>query len=238
MKRTYIKDLSSKKGEEVLIKGWVNVRRDQGKMIFLDFRDMTGLVQGVILPNQTEALEIGKQLRQEFVIEVNGKVNERPERNRKTGVLNGDIELEILKINILNESDVLPFPIDGDTREVDENIRLKHRYLDLRNSRMQKNMRNRFAIQQHIRNFLQNESFTEVEYEVVNVSQLNDVTEKEITLESLAKAGIISRRAKWLKVLGDGEITKAVSIKAHAVSETAKQKLEKAGGKIELLEVK
>jgi aspartyl-tRNA synthetase len=132
-------------------------------MIFLDFRDMTGLVQGVILPNQTEALEIGKQLRQEFVIEVNGKVNERPERNRKTGVLNGDIELEILKINILNESDVLPFPIDGDTREVDENIRLKHRYLDLRNSRMQKNMRNRFAIQQHIRNFLQNESFTEVE---------------------------------------------------------------------------
>jgi aspartyl-tRNA synthetase len=163
MKRTYIKDLSSKKGEEVLIKGWVNVRRDQGKMIFLDFRDMTGLVQGVILPNQTEALEIGKQLRQEFVIEVNGKVNERPERNRKTGVLNGDIELEILKINILNESDVLPFPIDGDTREVDENIRLKHRYLDLRNSRMQKNMRNRFAIQQHIRNFLQNESFTEVE---------------------------------------------------------------------------
>jgi aspartyl-tRNA synthetase len=163
MKRIYIKDLSAKKGEEVLIKGWVNVRRDQGKMIFLDFRDMTGLVQGVILPNQTEALEQGKKLRQEFVVEVVGKVNERPERNRKVGVLNGDIELEILKINILNESDVLPFPIDGDTREVDENIRLKYRYLDLRNGRMQKNVRNRFAIQQHIRNFLQQENFTEVE---------------------------------------------------------------------------
>jgi aspartyl-tRNA synthetase len=132
-------------------------------MIFLDFRDMTGLVQGVILPNQTEALEQGKKLRQEFVVEVVGKVNERPERNRKVGVLNGDIELEILKINILNESDVLPFPIDGDTREVDENIRLKYRYLDLRNGRMQKNVRNRFAIQQHIRNFLQQENFTEVE---------------------------------------------------------------------------
>jgi large subunit ribosomal protein L15 len=81
-------------------------------------------------------------------------------------------------------------------------------------------------------------NFFRVEYEVVNVSQLNEVAENEVTLETLAKAGIISRRAKWLKVLGDGEITKAISIKAHAISETAKQKLEKAGGKIELLEVK
>lgn len=81
-------------------------------------------------------------------------------------------------------------------------------------------------------------NFFRVEYDVVNVSQLNEVNEKEITLEVLAKQGIVSRRAKWLKVLGDGEITKAVSIKAHAISETAKQKLEKAGGKIELLEVK
>ena len=101
MQRTYIKELSKKVTEEVLIKGWVNIRRDQGKMIFLDFRDMTGIVQGVILPNQIEALEQGKKLRQEFVVEVVGKVNERPERNRKVGILNGDIELEILKITIL-----------------------------------------------------------------------------------------------------------------------------------------
>ncbi len=108
MERTYIGELNKKvglpaapgrpaqAGDEVLIKGWVNIRRDQGKMIFLDFRDMSGVVQGVILPNQTEALEQGKKLRQEFVVEVTGKVNERPERNRKAGVLNGDIELEIL----------------------------------------------------------------------------------------------------------------------------------------------
>ncbi len=99
--RTFIKDLSEKKGEEVLVKGWVNVRRDQGKMIFLDFRDMTGVVQGVILPG-SEAMETGKLLRQEFVVAVTGKVNERPEKNKKAGVLNGDIELEILKIEILN----------------------------------------------------------------------------------------------------------------------------------------
>jgi nondiscriminating aspartyl-tRNA synthetase len=137
MKRTYIKDLSAKKGEEVLIKGWVNVRRDQGKMIFLDFRDMTGLVQGVILPNQTEALEIGKQLRQEFVIEVNGKVNERPERNRKAGVLNGDIELEILKINILAEAAPLPFDMSLDGFNLDLPTELDNRALTLRHPKIQ-----------------------------------------------------------------------------------------------------
>ena len=161
--RIYIKDLQSKTGEEVLIKGWVNIRRDQGKMIFLDFRDMTGVVQGVILPNQTEAIETGKKLRTEFVVAVTGKVNERPERNKKAGVLNGDIELEILHIDILAEAETIPFPIDGDTREVDEAVRLKYRYLDLRNNRMQKNVRMRHKIQKFVRDFLTKELFTEVE---------------------------------------------------------------------------
>lgn len=160
--RVYIKDLSEKVGEEVVIKGWVNVRRDQGKMIFLDFRDVTGIVQGVILPS-SEAMETGKVLREEFVVEVTGKVNPRPERNIKEGVLNGDIELEILQINILNESLTPPFPLDGDTRVVDESIRLKYRYLDLRNDRMKKNVVNRFKVQNFIRNSLAEQMFTEVE---------------------------------------------------------------------------
>lgn len=162
MKRTYIKDLSGKKGESVLVKGWVNVRRDQGKMIFLDFRDMTGVVQGVILP-ASEAMEDGKKLRQEFVVEVEGKVNERPEKNKKADVLNGDIELEILKINILNESEALPFQINEDTKIVDEEVRLKHRYLDLRSERMQKNIRNKFKTQKLVRDFLTAENFCEIE---------------------------------------------------------------------------
>lgn len=160
--RTYIRELSSKKGETVTIQGWVNVRRDQGKMIFLDFRDVSGLIQGVILPN-SNAMEAGKALREECVVEVVGKVNERPERNKKEGVLNGDIELEILEIQILNEARVLPFPIDGDTREVHESVRLKYRYLDLRNKRMQKNITNRSKVQNFIRRYLEEESFTEIE---------------------------------------------------------------------------
>jgi len=137
MQRTYIKELGIKIGEEVMIKGWVNIRRDQGKMIFLDFRDMTGIVQGVILPNQTEALEQGKKLRQEYVVEITGKVNERPERNRKTEILNGNIELEILKINILAEAAPLPFDMSADGFNLDLITELDNRALTLRHPRNQ-----------------------------------------------------------------------------------------------------
>lgn len=136
MKRIFTKDLAQKKGETVLIKGWVNVRRDQGKMIFLDFRDMTGVVQGVILPG-SEAMEAGKQLRQEFVVAVEGKVNERPEKNKKEGVLNGDIELEILNINILAEAAPMPFDMSLEGFNLDLPTELDNRALTLRHPKIQ-----------------------------------------------------------------------------------------------------
>ena len=163
MQRTLIRELKENLEKEVTIKGWVDIRRDQGKMIFLDFRDASGTVQGVILPNATEAMEIGKKLRTEFVVEVIGKVNERPERNRKVDVLNGDIELEILNIVILNESETLPFDISGSGIEIDEMIRLEHRYIDLRRARLQKNIRNRFKIQKLLRDELHAKDFCEIE---------------------------------------------------------------------------
>lgn len=162
-KRIYIGELQNHIGEEVTLKGWVDVRRDQGKMIFLDFRDMSGLVQGVILPNALDAMEVGKKLRNEFVVEVFGKVNARPEKNKKEGVLNGAIELEILKINILNESEVLPFPINEDTKKVDEAVRLKYRYLDLRSERMQKNIRKRDKLITFFRDYMHANGFVEIE---------------------------------------------------------------------------
>ena len=78
MERTYIKDLNSKKGQDVLINAHIEVRRDQGKMVFFDFLDMTGVVQGVVLPSYNEALEIAKEIRSEWIVEIVGKVNERP----------------------------------------------------------------------------------------------------------------------------------------------------------------
>lgn len=163
MKRTYIKDLGQNIGKEVVIKGWVDVRRDQGKMVFMDMRDMTGKVQGVVLPNHTEAIIAVKDVRTEWVLSVTGIVNKRPERNVKAGVLNGDIELEITGIEVLNKSDTIPFDISGDTKEINEEVRLKYRYVDLRSDRMQKNIRMRHKVIKHIRDFLDDENFIEVE---------------------------------------------------------------------------
>lgn len=171
MKRTYINELSQKKTETVTIQGWVNVRRDQGKMIFLDFRDTTGLVQGIVLPG-SQALESAKAVKPEYVVQVTGQVNERPENNRKEGVLNGDIELEIMEIEILNKTETLPFPIDADTAEVDENVRLKYRYLDLRSERMQKNIKNRSKVQKFVRDYLEKENFFEIETPLMSAPTL------------------------------------------------------------------
>jgi aspartyl-tRNA synthetase len=99
--RTYIKDLKNEIGKEVTIAGWVDVRRDQGKMVFMDMRDMTGRVQTVVLPNHKEAIDAVKEVRTEWVLKIKGLVNKRPEKNIKEGVVNGDIELEILDIEIL-----------------------------------------------------------------------------------------------------------------------------------------
>ena len=94
MPRTYIKDLKEHMGEEVTIAGWVDIRRDHGKLIFLDLRNMTGKVQMVALPNHSEAIELASKVRSEWVIEVRGIVNARPPKMVKEG-LNGDIEIEM-----------------------------------------------------------------------------------------------------------------------------------------------
>lgn len=159
-KRIWIKDLSSHKGEEVLIKGWVNVRRDQGKMIFLDFRDMTGVVQGVILPN-SEAMEAGKKLRQEYVVSVTGKVNERPERNKKAGILNGDIELEILKIDILAEAQPLPFDMSLDGYNLELVTELDNRALVLRHPKVQAVFKIKETVIDAFREFMKQNMFFE-----------------------------------------------------------------------------
>ena len=161
-KRTYIRELPKHISEVVLLKGWVHVRRDQGKMIFLDIRDSSGTIQSVILPN-SYAMEVGKNVREEYVVEAVGIVRGRPEQNKKIGVINGDIELELEHLTILNTSETPPFPIHEDTRTVNESVRLEYRYLDLRNGRMRKNITNRFRVQNFIRNYLANLDFLEIE---------------------------------------------------------------------------
>ena len=161
--RTYIGELVSHIGEEVMIKGWVDVRRDQGKLIFFDFRDMSGYVQGVVLPNAAEAHEVGAKLRPEWVVEVKGKINKRPDRNIQKEKQNGDIELEILSIAVLNEAETPPFDISGDGRDISEDLRLKYRYLDLRRPRLQRNIRMRDKIISFFRDYMHKNNFVEIE---------------------------------------------------------------------------
>ena len=161
--RTYIKDLSAHVGQEISVSVWVDVRRDQGKMVFLDLRDVTGKAQAVVLPNHTEALEVAQRLRPEWVVEVRGLVNKRPEKNIKQGVLNGDIELEVLSILVLNEAETPAFDISTDGREIGEEVRLEKKYLDLRRARMQRNISMRHKVISHVRAYLGEQSFLEIE---------------------------------------------------------------------------
>lgn len=168
--RTYIKNLKNYIGQEVTIKAWVDVCRDQGKLMFFDFRDMSGKVQGVILSNNIKALETGSRIRQEWVIEARGKVNQRPERAVQKDKQNGDIEMEILEITILNEAKTPPFDITGDGKEINEEVRLQYRYIDLRRERMQKNLRMRAMVIKFIRDFLFEKDFVEIETPILGKS--------------------------------------------------------------------
>ena len=130
MERTLISELKSKVGETVTIKGWISVRRDQGKMFF-DIRDRSGTVQAVVLP-KSEAIEIAKNTNLESVVSVEGRVNERPEKNRNPKVQNGDIELEVLQLTSLAQAETLPFDMSAAGLNLELTTELDHRALTLR----------------------------------------------------------------------------------------------------------
>ena len=163
MQRSRIKDAKDKIGEEISLSGWVDVRRDHGKLIFLDLRDASGKIQMVALPNHAEAHRVASTLRSEWVIEVTGKVNARPERMVNVNEANGKIELEILTIKILNEAETPPFDVRGDGRDIGEDVRLKYRYLDLRRPRLQQNVRMRDKIITFFREYMHANDFVEIE---------------------------------------------------------------------------
>lgn len=157
MQRTCIKDLSEHISKDVLIKGWVSVRRDQGKMIFFDFRDMSGTVQGVVLP-ASSAMEAAKEIRNEYVVAVQGTVNKRPEKNVQTGKQNGDIELEIKRIEVLSAAQALPFDLNA---ELNLDTLFDYRPLTLRREREHAIFTVQSEIIHAYREFLTQEDFKE-----------------------------------------------------------------------------
>ena len=164
MLRTYIKDTVDKVGEPVLVKGWVNIRRDHGKLIFLDIRDKTGVMQVVVNPKiSAEAHAAASEVRNEFVVELEGKINPRGEKQTNPEMITGKVELEVTKLTILSRSIALPFEVNEDTKKVNEEARMKYRYLDLRSERMAKNLRLRYKAASLVREYLNKEGFVEIE---------------------------------------------------------------------------
>ena len=159
MERTHIGEITKSEGKEVDLYGWVHARRDHGKLVFIDMRDRSGMVQVVFGPEITNASD----LRGEYVIRVKGEVKKRPPSMVNDKVLNGHLEIGAKELEVLNEAQPMPFPIDTDGREINEEVRLKYRYLDLRRERLQKNMKLRSDFIDAARQFLFKGGFLEIE---------------------------------------------------------------------------
>lgn len=161
--RITIELLNERIGQSVLLKGWVTARRDHGKLIFLDIRDRTGMVQCVLHPQISEsAYEAAQDIRDEFVVEVEGEVVARQERLVNLNIATGKIEVAIQHLTVLSKAKTLPFSLE-DTKPVNEEVRLKYRYLDLRSERMTRNIRLRHQAVTLARDFLNKAGFVEIE---------------------------------------------------------------------------
>jgi len=150
-------------GEEVVLNGWVDNRRDLGGVIFIDLRDRYGITQVVFEPTYNkEAHEVSKCLRSEFVISIEGKVRRRPLGTENPTLSTGDIDIMVDNLIILNEAETPPFQIKDDI-DVSEELRLKYRYLDLRRKGMQENILLRHKFYQIVRNYFDSQNFVEIE---------------------------------------------------------------------------
>ncbi len=164
MKRISIIETTKYIGKRVKICGWVHSRRDHGKIIFIDLRDRSGLLQVVF-----SGLKEAASLRPEWVIEVEGKIDKRPKGMINKELKTGTVELKAEKLKILNKAKTSPFEIPGD-KKIGEEMRLEYRYLDLRRERMQENIIFRHKVVKLIRDFLDKKGFLEIETPILTKS--------------------------------------------------------------------
>ena len=166
--RSLISEITNKEGEKVALMGWVAVRRDHGKLIFIDLRDRSGVCQLVFIGK--DLYKKADVLRSEWVVRVSGKVNKRPENMVNKEIATGEYEVLVEELEILNEAKTPPFDLGTDGMEVSEEVRMKHRYVDLRRARLQKNLRNRDKAIAFMREFLRERDFVEVETPILSKS--------------------------------------------------------------------
>src|SRR3989338_3868827 len=160
MKTLFIEETPKKIGQEVELLGWVDSKRDHKKIVFIDLRDRTGIIQVV-------GGEDFKSLTSEDVVKIKGLVKKRPEKLVNPRLKTGTIEVEAKELTVISKSAPLPIPINGDGYDIDEDSRLKFRYLDLRRPRMFRNLEYKSKTTMFIRNYLSQLGFLEIETPVL-----------------------------------------------------------------------
>lgn len=165
-----ISDLTKHIGTNQTINGWINVRRDHGKLAFFEIRDSSGIVQAVYFRKGADQDKIIDQLRTEYVVEIEGLVKARPEKMINKDLPTGSIEFEIQSIKIITRADTTPFEITEPKSSTSEDIRMKYRYLDLRRADMQSNIRFRHKFIKAIRDYMDADGFVEIETPILTKS--------------------------------------------------------------------
>jgi len=172
-------------GEQVTLAGWVARRRDHGGLVFVDLRDRAGVVQLVIDPEQAEAHAVAGELRNEFVVQATGRVTPRSDETVNPRLPTGEVEVRVERLEVLSRSAVLPFQLDDEN--VDESLRLHHRYLDLRRDEMRRNIHTRFRLTQIIRRHMEDNGFWELETPILYKSTPEGA--KEFLVPTSARPG-------------------------------------------------
>src|SRR3989344_9208222 len=163
MQRFLINQTAKHVGEKVKVAGWVNIRRAHGKIVFVDLRDISGILQCVFIPSNKDAYGFAEKIRSEWVLELVGQIVKRPENMVNANIETGSVEMSMESVKVLAEAKTLPFAIDTDGMEINEEIRMKYRYLDLRRERLKQNLIVRHKVVKFIRDFLSAENFIEIE---------------------------------------------------------------------------
>lgn len=170
MERVFVKETPGQEGENARVAGWVHSRRDHGKIIFIDLRDRSGILQIVFTPQSSDIYKIADSLRSEWVVAVEGKIGRRPKGMENPAIPTGLIEMAAEKLEVLSRAETPPFLPDTDGYEISEEIRLKNRYLDLRRPRLYKNLEARHKIVRRIVEFLDAENFIQIETPILTKS--------------------------------------------------------------------